>query len=64
VKPNPGSVDALKEGCNCPVLDNNHGQYPPFPAGEGREDGWYMRMDCPVHGYGDPVTDVETGDRL
>jgi len=25
MKPNPGSDEAIKLGCKCPVLDNEHG---------------------------------------
>jgi hypothetical protein len=47
--PNPGSAEALRRGCRCPVLDNNHGKWPPFPADEGRPAGWYLSVLCPVH---------------
>jgi len=47
--PNPGSEAALKLGCRCPVFDNNHGKWPPFPAGEDRPEGWYLSVMCPVH---------------
>ena len=46
-KPNPGSDEAIKEGCTCPYLDNNHGK------GIGNGLFW-MNMSCPVHGFGDP----------
>ncbi len=43
--PNPGSDAAIKCGCNCPVLDNNHG------AGCGWGPGLFWQvMDCPLHG--------------
>ncbi len=43
--PNPGSDEALYQGCICPVMDNFHGQ------------GWFFRgnrqfwiaLDCPLH---------------
>jgi hypothetical protein len=38
----PGSDEARKAGCTCPVLDNNHG------AGFGGL--FVMFEDCPVHG--------------
>lgn len=46
VAPNPGSQDAIDQGCTCPVLDNRHGK------------GAYLRGDnvfwidatCPIHG--------------
>lgn len=42
--PAPGSDEALKLGCKCPVLDNAHGKgYPGNP-------GVYVHTeDCPVH---------------
>ncbi|MGW5556891.1 hypothetical protein ACWER9_06665 [Micromonospora sp. NPDC003944] len=43
-KPNPGSQEAHDGGCLCPVLDNNHGKFPPYPP-----DGWWIREDCPMH---------------
>lgn len=49
--PNPGSPDALAQGCICPALKNNWGRTPPFPSSEKRPAGaWYIRVDCPVHG--------------
>ncbi len=44
-KPNPGSDAAQKMGCNCAVLDNNHGKFAPWPP-----DGWWIREGCPIHG--------------
>jgi hypothetical protein len=42
--PNPGSDEALALGCECAIMDNNHGKYPPYPP-----DGWWITMGCPVH---------------
>lgn len=42
--PNPGSGEAIALGCQCAVLDNNHGRTPPWPP-----DGWYITGGCPVH---------------
>jgi len=42
--PNPGSDDALAEGCTCPVLDNNHGD-PEL----GRIRGFVVIEGCPLH---------------
>jgi hypothetical protein len=41
--PNPGSDEAIKLGCTCPILDNFHGA--------GLDDGKYFWYDenCPVH---------------
>lgn len=49
--PNPGSEDALRLGCRCPVMDNNHGRFPPFPAEEGRAESWFISMRCMVHAW-------------
>lgn len=49
--PNPGSTEALRLGCRCPVMDNNHGKWPPFPADEGRPEGWIISMRCMVHAW-------------
>ena len=43
-KPNPGSDAAVKAGCTCAVMDNNHGKWPPYPP-----DGWWITGGCPVH---------------
>ena len=43
-KPNPGSDEAIKLGCKCPVMDNNHGKRAPYPP-----DGWWILPGCPVH---------------
>lgn len=43
--PNPGSPDAVIQGCQCPRMDNHHGR--------GRGDGTFvMVLDCPLHGIG------------
>jgi hypothetical protein len=44
--PNPGSDEALKQGCRCPVLDNCHGRG--YYAGKPGE--FVMIEDCPLHG--------------
>lgn len=41
--PNPGSPEAKKQGCVCPVLDNNHGKYPPWIG------DWWVSVGCPLH---------------
>ena len=43
--PNPGSDEARKQGCNCPVLDNDHGI-----GGSYKSRGWIIRLDCKLHG--------------
>ena len=44
VKPpaNPGSKEAIKAGCQCPVLDNNHGK--------GFNGQFWLNIFCPLHG--------------
>lgn len=44
VRPNPGSVEAGKQGCKCAVFDNNHGKFPPWPPSD-----WWIAEGCPVH---------------
>lgn len=48
--PNPGSNEALNQGCRCPVLDNGHGK---GHFGDGAKYGWWINSDCPLHGSGD-----------
>lgn len=64
-QPNPGHSEAIKLGCTCQVLDNNHG------IGCGKDEKgqtrFWIREDCPIHGL---VAQVETekkdslGDRM
>jgi hypothetical protein len=54
--PNPGSEEAIALGCNCPVLDNNHGKGSDF--GDGI---FWINQTCVVHGG---VTDRPIGKRL
>jgi hypothetical protein len=44
--PNPGSDEAIKLGCTCPVEDNYHGDGIPSSVGPL----FWMVNDCPVHG--------------
>jgi len=44
-KPTPGSDEAVKQGCTCPVLDNARGKG--FMM-QGERCFWYSG-DCPVH---------------
>lgn len=43
--PNPGSPEALDQGCQCPVSDNHHGQGMPYPSGLA----WWISAECPLH---------------
>lgn len=47
MKLNPGSPEAIKQGCTCPVLDNDHGDG--FP-GRGHESMFWVSRTCPIHG--------------
>lgn len=42
--PNPGSPDALAQGCTCPQLENHYGHRAPHEP-----DTWLVAMNCPVH---------------
>jgi len=42
-KENPGSEEAVKNGCTCPVLDNAHGK-------GGYRGGYFIFANCPLHG--------------
>lgn len=52
--PNPGSDEARALGCRCPVFDNNHGRFAPWPP-----DGWWVVEDCPVHVLSSPPSGAE-----
>ena len=43
-KPTPGSDLAIKQGCVCPVLDNEHGK-----GYMGMSGIFVQRAGCPVH---------------
>jgi hypothetical protein len=43
--PNPGSDEAIEDGCTCPVLDNEFGSY------EKTKGRFVMTIDCPLHGW-------------
>ena len=45
--PNPGSDEALDQGCLCPILDNSHGK-----GVKGNGEAFWTSMDCPIHGDG------------
>lgn len=42
--PNPGSDQAIRAGCICAVLDNNHGKWAARPP-----DDWWITSGCPIH---------------
>jgi len=41
--PNPGSDEAIEQGCTCPVLDNAHGE------GMLGLDMFVIAEGCPLH---------------
>lgn len=51
---NPGSEEAIRRGCVCPIIDNNYGHSAPYP-----NNGWIYSGDCPIlslHPSGDDDT--------
>nr|DAS94098.1 MAG TPA: hypothetical protein [Caudoviricetes sp.] len=46
-EPTPGSVEAAKQGCVCPIIDNCYGK---GVGGNGAEHGWWVTAECPLHG--------------
>lgn len=46
-KPNPGSKEAIDQGCKCPVLDNHHGRG--VLIGQDPNPQFWYTEDCPVH---------------
>lgn len=45
--PRPGSPQAVRDGCTCPILDNEHGK---GRWGDGETYGWFIMANCPMHG--------------
>lgn len=45
--PKPGTADATKQGCACPVMDNHHGA---GRYGRGEQYGWFVSAACALHG--------------
>lgn len=49
---NPGSEEAVKMGCTCPVIDNHHGQGIPVSGKNGEvQFVFWSNADCPLHGF-------------
>ena len=46
--PNPGSEEARKAGCRCPVLDNARGRGA-YIDKDGKPQFW-INAECPLHG--------------
>ena len=49
--PPPGSDEAIRFFCSCPVLDNRHG----LGAFDGKDDTFWITQGCPLH---DPESKV------
>ena len=45
IPPNPGSPEAVKQGCKCPVIDNRYGK----GIRDDRDEYW-INGGCPLHG--------------
>jgi len=45
-RPNPGSPQAVDQGCTCPVIDNHHGAGFPFKG----EIAFWKDARCTMHG--------------
>lgn len=50
--PKPGSKEAVEAGCNCPVIDNHHGEGIPMTNPDTKEiqRAYWMMSDCIIHG--------------
>ena len=48
--PNPGTRDAVINGCSCPVIENCYGK---GRYADGSKYGWFVYPDCPLHKMGD-----------
>jgi hypothetical protein len=48
--PNPGSAEALEQGCQCPVMDNGRGRgYLGGVKDENGETVFVIVVGCPLH---------------
>ena len=50
--PPPGSDEAIKKGCICPIEDNHYGDGCGW-KGDNGEPLFWVTADCPLHGNGD-----------
>ena len=46
--PNPGSDEAIKQGCRCPVIDNGHGTG--YYTTDNGVPVFVINETCPLHG--------------
>lgn len=62
----PGSDEALRLGCSCPVMDNSYGK---GRYCDGEKYGWWITLSCVLHGRSEHQTQptktgVESGPLL
>jgi hypothetical protein len=58
--PNPGSKDAIKKGCTCPVLDNGNGEGCGWKDDNGDPLFW-ITGGCPLHAPKPEAIEPERG---
>lgn len=60
---NPGSPEAVANGCTCPIMDNANGQ---GAWGTSGTDALFWRdVGCPLHGYkSDTMKPVDESDNI
>ena len=61
--PNPGSAEAIAQGCTCPVLDNSHGRGVVLDGDTGQRLFWHS-ADCPLHGMNETERLIDVLNRL
>lgn len=49
-EPNPGSAEAVKLGCTCPVMDNHDGKGFPMKDGDTTSTAFWINGTCQLHG--------------
>jgi len=47
VRHNPGSPEAIYNGCNCDPIKNHNGNGEPINDGKNRR--YYIKLYCPMH---------------
>lgn len=55
--PNPGSPEAIEQGCKCPRYDNCHGDGYSIDRATGAPM-FVVREDCPLHGTAPLTSEV------
>ena len=57
-QPPPGSPEAIKKGCRCPILDNHHGK-----GYHGIQGIYVYSGNCPLHAVArDHVEQIKEGE--